>query len=203
MASKPKVCAGLEAQHAQNGALQRRYVAQRRRVHVAALRAGEDEVRRLRMALAPRQASSGPCRPARPSEPCTHVRTSATQLALAAGLDHAERLLVEVDRAPAQREQLAAAAQAGERGGDVERPVAWEVFVTLPVPGDETPAISRKCGQPRGASQKPRSEKKPCSEANSTRSPRRSVERNRGAGRLVDERSRGVPHRPHDAVHPL
>jgi len=45
------------------------------------------------------------------------------QLALAAGLDHAERLLVEVDRAPAQREQLAAAARAGERGGDVERPV--------------------------------------------------------------------------------
>jgi hypothetical protein len=38
------------------------------------------------------------------------------QLALAVGLDHAECLLVEVDRAPAQREQLAAA-QAGERVG--------------------------------------------------------------------------------------
>jgi hypothetical protein len=51
------------------------------------------------------------------------ARTSgrrARQLALNAGLDHAERLLVEVDRAPAQRQQLAAA-QAGERGGDVER----------------------------------------------------------------------------------
>lgn len=51
----------------------------------------------------------------------------ARQLALAAGLDYAERLLVEVDRAPAQREQLAAAAQAGERGGGVEGPVRSEL----------------------------------------------------------------------------
>jgi hypothetical protein len=38
-----------------------------------------------------------------------------------------ERLLVEGGRAPAQREQLAAAAQAGERDGDVERPVLLRV----------------------------------------------------------------------------
>jgi hypothetical protein len=31
IASEPKVCAGLEAQHAQVGALQRRYVAAARR----------------------------------------------------------------------------------------------------------------------------------------------------------------------------
>ncbi|HEV2873654.1 MAG TPA: hypothetical protein VGW14_00780 [Thermoleophilaceae bacterium] len=37
-----------------------------------------------------------------------------------------ERLLVEGGRTPTQREQLAAAAQAGERDGDVERPVLSE-----------------------------------------------------------------------------
>jgi hypothetical protein len=96
----------VETQHAQSGELQRRYVAaaRRRRIHVAALRAGEAKIRRLRMALAP----AAGLRP--------------RQLALAAGLDHAERLLVEVDRAPAPRQQLAAAAQAGERGGGCRAP---------------------------------------------------------------------------------
>ena len=64
------------------------------------------------------------------------------QLALAAGLDHAERLLVEVDRAPAQREQLAAA-QAGERGGDVEAR-SLGTFSSRCPSRVTTPAISRK-----------------------------------------------------------
>jgi hypothetical protein len=94
----------VEARHAQLGALQRRQLtaAQRRQVHVAAQGLVDllDHQNRTRAAgLRPRQ------------------------LALAAGLDHAQRLLIEGGRAPAQAEQLAAAAQAGERDGDVERPV--------------------------------------------------------------------------------
>ena len=125
----------VEAQRAQSGALQRGYVAAGAAPtspRSAALRAGEDKIRRLRMALAP----AAGLRP--------------RQLALAAGLDHAERLLVEVDRAPAPREQLAAAAQAGERGGDVERPVAWDVFVTLPVPRDDSRDLSQIAGNRKG-----------------------------------------------------
>jgi hypothetical protein len=124
IASEPKVCAGLEAQHAQVGALQRRHVAaaRRRRVDVAALGAGEDEVRRLRLALAPGELRQGLVDLLDHRNRARAAALRARQLALAAGLDRAERLLVEGGRAPAQREQLAAA-QAGERGGDVERPV--------------------------------------------------------------------------------
>jgi hypothetical protein len=74
-----------------------------------------DEVRRLPLALAPGELRQGLVDLLDHRNRARAAGLRPRQLALAAGLDHAERLLVEGGRAPAQREQLAAAAQAGER----------------------------------------------------------------------------------------